>query len=672
VIAAAATAITMATTVKVPRARSRWPAAAALVVVLALLYTGAAAWQQWWPFAEPSRPAPAKKDWILVAEFDGPPGDSTLAPAARSLLSAALDQSRLLATVPQDQIREALKAAGKPGNTRVDAEVAKELAYRSAVRAVLEGEMGRIGHGYSLVVRVVDADTSRVLVTERATAKDEDALIPTLGELAKQLRKGLGENQQALKATRAMGLVATPSFEAYKLYLQAQTVFRRETAIRKAMGLYRAALALDPDFAAAWAVLGYRYGDLGYPDSELVCIEEALRRPDRLSAGQRGILAIARARAEGDFAGAAAALDRMVAEDPTNLQALGSGTDALWAMGRFEEAFERNRRAMQLSPFGPSEAMRVNDTVNSILLGRFDEAREANRHQTGIGKGALRAQIELAASQPAAAESMSLASLDDPRLKGDYPEGFRGMLGVAQFARGAVAAANQALERAEAMCRDASDPAGAAFWHRWRIDYSALSNGTMPMPRDGRARDTTAATLLDRGLEAAITRDLTLARRCLEQARGRPRRELVRQGAAPSLLEARLETMEGRPADAVRLLRPLAVKRVEVGWPNGVGLTWVRWYLADAFERLDQPDSAATYLERSWDLPFVWLACAEKPWVHRRLALLYARMGRIPDAERHLAALERAWDRPDPKVLTVLDEVRVAVKSARGMAAPVR
>jgi hypothetical protein len=59
------------------------------------------------------------------------------------------------------------------------------------------------------------------------------------------------------------------------------------------------------------------------------------------------------------------------------------------------------------------------------------------------------------------------------------------------------------------------------------------------------------------------------------------------------------------------------------------------------------------------------------PVVHHRLAMLYARMGRVAEAEKHLAALEKAWDRPDPEVRRILDEARTAVRTASGMARPV-
>ena len=92
----------------------------------------------------------------------------------------------------------------------------------------------------------------------------------------------------------------------------------------------------------------------------------------------------------------------------------------------------------------------------------------------------------------------------------------------------------------------------------------------------------------------------------------------------------------------------------------------MRWFLADAFEQLDRPDSAAAYLERIWDQPFRPPTGPDKPWAHRRLALLYARLGRIPDAERHLAAAEKALGRPDPAVRKMLEEARVAVAGAKG------
>src|SRR5262245_28987758 len=101
------------------RVRAVTLASAALVIA----YVAVAAWQQWWPFHPEIRP-PAKKSWILVAEFDGPAADSSVVTATRDMVMAALDQSEIVATVPREQILVALRNADKPASTRVDAELA--------------------------------------------------------------------------------------------------------------------------------------------------------------------------------------------------------------------------------------------------------------------------------------------------------------------------------------------------------------------------------------------------------------------------------------------------------------------------------------------------------------------------------------------------------------------
>ena len=639
---------------------------AVLGLMMALL--ALSAWQGWWPFGGRAVPPPASKDWILVAEFEGPPGDSTLATAARSLLSAALDQSQMVATVPPEQVRAALAAAGRPRNARVDAELARELAYRSAVRAVLEGTIGRLGKGYSIVLRLVDADTSRVLLTRSGTARNDDALIPALGDMAKQLRQGLGENRRALRATRSMALAATPSFEAYRLFTEAGIRYRVQTANREALRYYRAALAIDPGFASAWYAMVPIYQNLGYPDSAESCFQQALRHPERLTDWQRLRIEFTRASVEGDDRRMVAETDRVLANDPGNISALAWANDALCRLGRVGEALARTRKAMELSPFGPTDGMRLNEGLDLMLLGRFDEARQSCLRMTGIWKLTLLADIEVAAGRFALADSLISRSLDDARTRQDYREGLNPELALARFGRGAADAGAAALEDAIEACRLAHDPAGIEGARMLWTQCSVVSDGALALSPEAATRDTSAVALLVRGLQAAMARDPATARRCLEAARARPRPELAKTGSAPVLLQARLEAMAGRPAEAVRLLRPF----VGPVWSGATSLTCVHWWLADAFEQMNRPDSAAFYLARLESTAFGLTEGAQRPYLHRRLAVLQARLGNIREAERHLAAAEQAWDRPDPPVRRLLEEARTVLRAARGMARPER
>jgi serine/threonine-protein kinase len=59
-------------------------------------------------------PARGSRDVVMIADFVGPPGDSTLATAVGELVAVELDQSRILSAMPREQVASALRAAGFP------------------------------------------------------------------------------------------------------------------------------------------------------------------------------------------------------------------------------------------------------------------------------------------------------------------------------------------------------------------------------------------------------------------------------------------------------------------------------------------------------------------------------------------------------------------------------
>jgi hypothetical protein len=100
----------------------------------------------------------------------------------------------------------------------------------------------------------------------------------------------------------------------------------------------------------------------------------------------------------------------------------------------------------------------------------------------------------------------------------------------------------------------------------------------------------------------------------------------------------------------------------------------VRWFLADVFEQLGQPDSAAVLLERVVSDPAPWDMAMSvlRTYAHRRLVLLYARMGRIDDARRHWQIFSATVRTPDPEIQPLIAEARSALARAEGMARSAR
>jgi eukaryotic-like serine/threonine-protein kinase len=642
--------------------------AAAAVAAFAVLFL---VWDQLPLPKSPHASPPGKKDWILVAEFEGPPEDSSLAVATRDLVSAALDQSEIVATVPREQIRVALQNAGKSTNARVDAELAKELAYRSAVRAVLEGKIGRLGRGYSVVLRVVDAESLQVILAERAVAKNQDDLIPTLGRLAEKLRAGLGERREALRATRPMGAAATPSFEAYRLFVRAFDLIVNASP-REAILVARDAIALDPDFALVWLVMGIAFYNSNQPDSALTAFDEALGRPQRLTMAQRYTIEGLRAFTEGDLQGALTAYERVLQYDPTHPGILMNRGLVLGSLGRLEEALESTRMAERASPFGANQAMRINEVAN---LGRLDEARTIAQYLRESIDGCMRQYIEFRANNWAAVERMSDSLLADPGLRDDLRADVLLTLASAQAARGAFRTAADTFERAEETARAGSLPMHRHGAYRGRLMLAAASRGGVAIPADSWAGDSSAAACITRGLRATMGGDRSGAERYLNLARTRSRRELAWQGAAPALLEARIEALAGRWGEVARILRPIASQRVEIGELNyPAGMPAIQWLLADAFEQLGQEDSAAVTLEALTSDPVCrhYVEYARGTLIslaHRRLVLLYAGMGRIQDAQRHWRFFTEMVRTPDPEIRALIEEARAALRRAEEAAA---
>ncbi len=650
-----------------------WLVPVALAVIAALV--AVAVWQHWRPFGAGPSGKPAKKEWILVAEFAAQPADSAIATAARSLVSAALDQSEILATVPRDQVQLALQNSGKPPGTRMNADVAREVAFRRAVRAVLEGDIGHVGDAYSVVLRAVDAESLRVVVTERGTARNADALIPTLGRMAEKLRRDLGEKRDALAATRPMTDAATPSFEAYRRWLEGERL-RQAADWDGAISVYRDALRLDPGFASAWIGIGIAQGNAGRRDSALAAYNQAMVHPERLTPGARLELESLHADWAGDWDLALAAMARWVRIEPDNPVALARYAGALGALGYFEQALARFEEAAQKSPFGPSATLRSNIVLGLLDLGRVDRAREMARALGAFGP-ARRTQVELAACNWVAAESLANNQLHDPTLQNaTSPSAASLRLAEALAGRGALRASREAMLRA-AQAAESVSPLLKDLAGRSLLFLANESQGGIEPPSMSWASDNPGESSILGGLTAVSAGDGTSARRFLVEARRLPGMEERALGAAPILLEARIAGLDGRWTAVIDLLRPVALRSVDLGaWVPGTSTTTLleaRLTLADAFEEQGALDSAAVWLERVANDPATWAwAGIARPFAHLRLALLQARMGRFADAERHLAVLEHWWDRPDDIARRMLAEARAAVASARGTARPHR
>ncbi len=390
--------------------RARLFAAVTSAAVLVAVLVGA--WRYFLHRAE--RRDASKREWVLLADFESSPDEPTLGAAVRDLVAAEFDESQRFLTVPPDQLREARRLAQVPDSARLTEAVARHLAYRTNVRVVVEGRVSRVGRrSYAIVLRALAVDDGAALAAASGSATS-DSIMTHVQELSRQLRASLGERSEDVARTPSSIEVITSSFEAYRKLVAARERVDAGDYLGAAR-LAHEAIALDPEFASAWATLGYVFGNLRLPDSAQFADDQARRRPGRLTRRERVYLEARAARRQGEEA-EFRAWESVLQEFPEDARALNNLGVWLPDRGRFDEGLATLERAVAASPLAPNAQYLGNYAAALAALGRLDEATAVYER---LSEGPLRVQgrlfIAIASANWARVERLAVALRDDQR-----------------------------------------------------------------------------------------------------------------------------------------------------------------------------------------------------------------------------------------------------------------
>ncbi len=602
--------------------------------------------------APPPLPGSPQRPFTIVAEFGGTALADVRA-AAKNLVVSALEESYVVAALPDEQVKLGLTLAGRDTTSAVDVGLARELAMRGSVRTVTTGTIDRVGRTFHVAVRVVDTDSDRAVATGRAIARGEDDLIPTLDRVVRSVRTTLGERRAAIAANRPLDLVVTPSFAAYQQYRRGRELVARLDNFG-ARDAYKSALALDPDFALAWRGLAAVYFNLGFNDSSTAATREARAHPDRLTEQWRfRLIEVPRICSTEGAAACLAAQEqafRRFGGSPVAGIAL-----TMHRTGRDSEAVAFTEEWARVAPFGLAPLERLNFAQYLLPVGRYDEARRLAATLPGEFSTHSRMLIAEWTADWSAADSLAASYLQQSRnLR------FRAQ---AVAVRAAVAVARGRVQEAFGLLS-----ACARCWpaelelHVVVGPAVSRARGAGPPPDSSPAGQLNAAVWAAAASDTAATRDLLVRFRALPPER---QRGLV---LALDFLEGLVAATAGQSADAVRLLLPLSDARA-------TGDPWyaqpAQWLLGGAYERAGRLDSAVAQLEQlaGWrggrgDVQS--LRGLTHSFAHQRLVVLYARMGRVADARRHWQVFSTTFTQPDPEMQHFVDEARAALASAEG------
>ena len=392
VAAAVSGTIPAATAVAQPPARPagrKWLLAMGLALLLVV--AGGLAWWKLRPHGEPvpggtaaSGAGPAEatptsklaKDSIILADFlnktPDPVFDTT---TLNQALQIDLEQSPIINIVSQEHLRQSVKYLGKPEDTTITPQIAREIGEREGMKAILTGTIASLGKEYVITLSAQNTATGDEIASEQATASDKEHVLDALGTAAAAMRAKLGEDLASIKKLDTpFGQATTASLEAFRAYALGDEAHERGQNIPEAEGHYLRALELDPNLAMACARLGVIYLNTGQYAKANQFFTRAFALSKHVSEHERLYIAgHYYQNVTGHLPKVVETLQEAILTYPGQEDAYVNLNAAYSYQGQFEKALPFAQKAAELQP---EDAIGSQNLVNNYLaLGRMTEAR---------------------------------------------------------------------------------------------------------------------------------------------------------------------------------------------------------------------------------------------------------------------------------------------------------
>lgn len=259
---------------------------------------------------------------------------------------------------------------------------AREVGRQLNVTSLLEGRVSREGDRVKIVMQLVRTSDGSLIWSQVYERRLAD-VFAVQSEVASRIAADLGV--PVIGAGARHPVAADPEAQDYYLRARFDAEKLTKDGLARAIEEYQHALARDPAYAAAWyglAVARHRSINVRkVQTSELAQIVEGYRRAAELDPGLADAhagLALMAMQFDWDWARAEQELKAALAVGPT-ATAEGHYGALLTTRGRFTEAEQHLRRALDLDPLGT--AVRFNVALCRFYAGHYELARlEWERH----------------------------------------------------------------------------------------------------------------------------------------------------------------------------------------------------------------------------------------------------------------------------------------------------
>jgi serine/threonine protein kinase/Tfp pilus assembly protein PilF len=292
------------------------------------------------------------KDTLLLTDFVNTTGDSVFDQTLKQALTVQLEQSPFLSLVSEQHVREALKYMGLSADERVTKSRGLEICQRENIKAVLVGSVASLGSQYVIGLEAVNCQNGDLLASEQVQAASKEQVLDAVGKAASRMREKLGESLASIqKFDKPLREVTTSSLDALKSYsagMEARLTGKELDSIP----LLEQAIALDPQFAAAYHQLAMVYSNLG--ESERAADYESKAYDLRARVSERERLSITR----GYYWMVTGTLDKEMEteefwrrEYPRDLEATNDlAFNYSYYLGDFQGSVELSNKALRVDP----------------------------------------------------------------------------------------------------------------------------------------------------------------------------------------------------------------------------------------------------------------------------------------------------------------------------------
>src|SRR5262245_46209732 len=220
---------------------------------------------------------------LLLTDFAVTNTDSALGAVVSDAVRAGLSDSRVITLVSPAAIAATLRQMQRAPASRVDLMLAREIAQRQGIKAVIDGKVTGVAGGYILTLQLLQADSGRQLASFRETGDGPRGLIDAADNLARALRGRIGESLRSVHETPPLAEATTSSLEALRKFSAALRANQVQTQYVKAVALAREAVAADSTFASAWRLMAIAMNNARMAQAPRdSAVERAYRYSDKL------------------------------------------------------------------------------------------------------------------------------------------------------------------------------------------------------------------------------------------------------------------------------------------------------------------------------------------------------------------------------------------------------